>query len=288
MVELLQQVVNALSSASIYVIVAVGVSIVFGLSQVINIAYGDFLTLGAYVVFIVAAGGGVAFIAGFVAAAAVIGVICALLFFIVFRRTLSRPINGFLISLGLSFIIENLVQWHYTANPITVNGANAADWDVGGVYISANRLIIIVGTVLILASLIYVLERTRIGVAIRAVATDREAAGLMGAPVTKIIAGVFALGGVLAGAGGAFDALLAPPYPLLGAELILKGFICALVGGLGSVRGAIAGAVALAVVETVGVTVGLTAWLDTIEFSAVIVLLLFRPQGLIGGLQHTM
>jgi branched-chain amino acid transport system permease protein len=110
----------------------------------------------------------------------------------------------------------------------------------------------------------------------------------MGIPVTRLVTGVFALGGVIAGIGGGFVALLEPPYPFLGAELVLKGFVVALVGGLGSVRGAVIGAVLLALIETVLVTVGLAGWLDAIEFGAVILLLLIRPQGLVRGLAHSM
>jgi branched-chain amino acid transport system permease protein len=287
-VNLLQQLFNAASDASVYAICAAGLSIVFGLSRIVNIAYGDFLTLGAYAVFIVAPSGAIGFVYGFGAAALAVGVLCIIFYRLLFKWTLVRPVNGFLISLGLSQIIENGLAWHYTENPVTVAPADAAVWNVGGVLMSADRVIIIVGTIIILAVLIWFLEKTRTGLAIRAVATDRETASLMGAPVTKLIAGVFALGGVLAGMGGAFVALLEPPTPLLGAELILKGFVIALVGGLGNVRGAILGAIALAVVETVLITVGLAAWLDAIEFGAVIVLLLFRPQGLIGGVEHTM
>jgi branched-chain amino acid transport system permease protein len=286
-VNLLQQLFNAASDASVYAICAAGLSIVFGLSRIVNLAYGDFLTLGAYVVFIVAPAGAIGFIWGFGVAAVVVGVLCIIFYRLLFRFTLVRPVNGFLISLGLTQIIENGLAWHYTENPVTVAPANAAVWNVGGVLMSADRVIIIVGTIIILAILVWFLERTRTGLSIRAVATDRETASLMGVPVTRVIAGVFALGGVLAGMGGAFVALLEPPTPLLGAELILKGFVIALVGGLGNVRGAILGAIALAVVETVLITVGLSAWLDAIEFGAVIVLLLFRPQGLIGGVEHS-
>lgn len=286
MVNLGQQIFNALSSASVYALVAIGLSIVFGLSRIVNIAYGDFLTLGAYVVFVVAPGGGIAFVWGFGAAAVAIGVLTVILERLLFRRTLVRPVNGFLISLGLVQIIENGLAYKYTDNAVTVSPANSTVWNLGGVLVSADRVIIVAGTVVMIIALIWFLDHTRTGLMIRAVATDRETAALMGAPVTRIIAGVFALGGVLAGMGGAFVALLEPPTPLLGAELVLKGFVVALVGGLGSVRGALLGAVALGVVETVLITIGLTPWLDAIEFAAVILLLVFRPQGLIGGVEH--
>ena len=288
MSELLQQCFNVLSSASVYALVAIGLSIIFGLSGIINIAYGDFMTLGAYVVFVVAPGGAIAFIWGFGAAALTIGVLSIVLERVLFRWTLIRPVNGFLVSLGLSQIIENGVAYHWGLNSVTVAPADAANWTVGSVIMSADRVIIIAGTIVLVVGLILFLDRTRTGTAIRAVAADREAAALMGIPVTRLVTGVFALGGVIAGIGGGFVALLEPPYPLLGAELVLKGFVVALVGGLGSVRGAVIGAILLALIETVLVTVGLAGWTDAIEFGAVILLLIIRPQGLVRGLAHSM
>jgi branched-chain amino acid transport system permease protein len=286
--ELLQQCFNVLSSASVYALVAIGLSVIFGLSGIINIAYGDFMTLGAYVVFVVAPGGAIAFIWGFGAAALTIGVISIVLERVLFRWTLIRPVNGFLVSLGLSQIIENGVAYHWGQNSVTVAPADAANWTVGPVIMSADRVIIIAGTIVLVVALILFLDRTRTGTAIRAIAADREAAALMGIPVTRLVTAVFALGGVIAGIGGGFVALLEPPYPLLGAELVLKGFVVALVGGLGSVRGAVIGAVLLALIETVLVTVGLAGWTDAIEFGAVILLLIIRPQGLVRGLAHSM
>ena len=288
MSELLQQCFNVLSSASVYALVAIGLSVIFGLSGIINIAYGDFMTLGAYVVFVVAPGGAIAFIWGFGAAALTIGVLSIVLERVLFRWTLIRPVNGFLVSLGLSQIIENGVAYHWGQNSVTVAPADAANWTVGSVIMSADRVIIIAGTIVLVVALILFLDRTRTGTAIRAVAADREAAALMGIPVTRLVTGVFALGGVIAGIGGGFVALLEPPYPLLGAELVLKGFVVALVGGLGSVRGAVIGAILLALIETVLVTVGLAGWTDAIEFGAVILLLIIRPQGLVRGLAHSM
>lgn len=288
MTYLLQQGFNVLSSASVYALVAIGLSIIFGLSGIINIAYGDFMTLGAYVIFVVAAGGGLAFVWGFAVAAIGVGVLSILLERVLFRWTLARPVNGFLISLGLAQIIENGLAYKFNENAVSVAPAYAAKWTLGGVVMSADRVIIIIGTILIVGALIVFLDRTRTGVAIRAVAADREAASLMGVPVTRLVTGVFALGGIVAGVGGAFVALLQPPDPFLGAELVLKGFVVALVGGLGSVRGAVVGGLVLALIETSLVSVGLAGWLDAIEFAAVVVLLVIRPQGLLRGLAHSM
>ena len=208
MTEFFQQAFNAASSASVYLLVAVGLTIMFGLSRLINIAYGDFMTLGAYIVFIVAAGGGLTFILGFAVAIFALAAINVILYQLLFKRTMPRPITGFLISLGLVQIIENGLNWHYNGRPIIVQGASNTVWVLGGVDITVDRVIIIIGTILIAASLIFFLDFTRTGLAIRAIATDREAAALMGVPVTKLVGLVFLIGGLLAGVGGAFIALL--------------------------------------------------------------------------------
>jgi branched-chain amino acid transport system permease protein len=286
--EVIQQAFNAASSAAVYLLVAVGVSIVFGLSRVINIAYGDFMTCGSYVIFVIAVNGGLSFIYGFGVAAVGMAVVFIILERVLFRSQLARPVNGFLISLGLSDIIENALTAKYTQNPVSPKAASNALWVIHGVVIPADRVIIIVTSAVMVAALIVFLDHTRTGLAIRAIAHDREAAALMGAPVTRLVATVFAIGGLIAGAGGALFSLLEPVQPLLGAELILKGFIVALVGGLGSVRGAVIGAIALAITEAVIIGINLTSWLDVLEFGAVIALLLWRPSGLLGGVAHSM
>jgi branched-chain amino acid transport system permease protein len=288
MTELVQQLVNAVSLASAYTLVAVGLTIVFGLSQIVNFAYGDFLTVGGYITYVVAAAGGIAFIYGFGAAMVGVAVLCLLLERIVFRWTLTRPINGFLVSLGLVQVIESALSWKYTDNPVTLKPASAKVWKLGSVYLSAAQLIVILGTVVLIFAMTWYFDHTRRGTAIRAASADSEAAALMGAPVTRLISTTFMLCGVLAGAGGAFIALLQPLTPTTGAELIIKGFAIALVGGLGSIRGALVGAVFLAAVETVVATLGWSTWLDPIEFGIIIVVLLLRPQGLLRGVAHAL
>ena len=286
--ELPQQLVNTVSVASAYTLVAVGLTIVFGMSQVINLAYGDFLTLGGYVVFIVAAGGGIAFVWGFAAAVIGIAVLCFILERVLFRWTLVRPVNGFLVSLGLVQVIESGLSYHYTTNPVLVKPISTKVWHVSGTFVSVDQVIVIIGTAVILALTIFYFDHTRRGVAIRAASIDSEAAALMGAPVSKLISGTFAIGGALAGAGGAFVSALQPLTPQLGGELILKGFAIALVGGLGNIRGAFLGAGLFAVMETVFITSGLSAWLDPLEFGVIVLILLIRPNGLLRGIAHTL
>ncbi len=286
--ELPQQLVNTISVASAYTLVAVGLTIVFGMSQIINLAYGDFFTVGGYIVFIVAAGGGIAFIWGFAAAVIGVAILCFLLERILFRWTLVRPVNGFLVSLGLVQVIESGLSYHYTTNPVLVKPISNTVWHLHGTFISVDQVIVIIGTAIILVLTVWYFDHTRRGVAIRAASIDSEAAALMGAPVSKLISGTFALGGALAGAGGAFVASLQPLTPQLGGELILKGFAIALVGGLGNIRGAFPGACLFAVMETIFITSGLSAWLDPLEFGVIVLILLVRPNGLLRGIAHSL
>lgn len=282
----IQQLINSVSVASTYTLVAVGLTIVFGLSQIVNFAYGDLLTVGAYVLFAVAPAGGIAFVYGFGAAMVSLAVLFLLLERLLFRWTLTRPINGFLISLGLVQIIESALTWKYTSNPVTVKPPSATVWRIGSVYISVSQVIVMIGSAVLMIALAWYFDNTRRGTAIRAASADSEAAALMGAPVTRLISGTFVLGGILAGAGGAFIALLQPLTPTTGAEFILKGFAIALVGGLGNIRGAFVAAALFAIMETILVSVGLSAWLDALEFGIIILILLFRPQGILRGMAH--
>jgi branched-chain amino acid transport system permease protein len=281
----LQQVFNTLSLASVYALLAVGVTLVFGLTRIVNFAHGDLLTIGSYVLFVVAPAGAVWFLAGFAAAMVAVAVFAVLLERLLFRHTLVAPIRGFLVSLGLIQIIESGLSYFFTASPRTVQPFIDRVWTVAGVDMAADRVVVIGGTIAVFLALTYYLERTRAGLMIRAVAIDSETAGLMGAPVRKVIVGVFALGGMLAGAGGAFGALLAPVTPFLGYGLILKGFAVALIGGLGNVRGAMLGALLLATLETGVVIAGLSVWVSFFGFALMIVLLMFRPRGLLRGVE---
>ena len=281
----LQQVFNTLSSASVYALLAVGVTLVFGLTRIVNFAHGDLLTVGSYTLFLVAPGGAVLFLVGLPAAIVAVAVLSVVLERLLFRHTLVEPIRGFLVSLGLIQIIESALSYGFTASPRTVEPAVDRVWTFAGINMPVDRVIVIVGTILVFLALTYYLERTKAGLVIRAVAIDAETAGLMGAPVTKVIAGTFALGGMLAGAGGAFGALLAPVTPFLGYGLILKGFAVALIGGLGSVRGAVLGAVILAALETVVISVGLSTWVSFLGFALMIALLVVRPRGLLRGVE---
>jgi branched-chain amino acid transport system permease protein len=225
------------------------------------------------------------FLLGLPAAIVAVAVLSVVLERLLFRHTLVEPIRGFLVSLGLIQIIESALSYGFTASPRTVEPAVDRVWTFAGINMPVDRVIVIVGTILVFLALTYYLERTKAGLVIRAVAIDAETAGLMGAPVTKVIAGTFALGGMLAGAGGAFGALLAPVTPFLGYGLILKGFAVALIGGLGSVRGAVLGAVILAALETVVISVGLSTWVSFLGFALMIALLVVRPRGLLRGVE---
>src|SRR3569833_2301640 len=283
--QVAQQLFNAVSSASVFALLAVGVTLVFGLTRIVNFAHGNFLTVGSYMLLLAAPGGAFMFLVGLPVAIVAVAVLAVVLDRLLFRHLLVQPIRGILVSLGLIQLIESSLAIIFTASPHTVQAAVPAVLDVGGVRMPVDRLIVIGGTLVIFLALYIYLERTRIGLMIRAVAVDSETAGLMGAPVTAAIAGVFALGGALAGAGGAFAALLSPITPFLGFGLILKGFAVALIGGLGNVRGALLGALILAAVETTVIALGFGTWVSVLEFAVMILLLVLRPQGLLRGVE---
>ena len=245
------------------------------------------LSLGSYLAFLVAPSLAISFIWGFGFSLLTMGVFYMLLERLVFRRTYALPVNGFLVSLGIAQVIEDALQWLFQHHRTRAKLPFPGVLHVKNLYLPYDSFLVIGGTLVVLVALTVYLERTRAGLAIRAIANDGEQAGLMGVPVAKYVAGVFFIGGMLAGAGGSFVSLLGPSSPTSGSSFLLQGLLCALVGGLGSVRGALIGAFVVATFEAVViwtlVWIQLASWIDVIEFGFAIILLMFRPQGIVGG-----
>lgn len=276
---------NTIVSACVYALVAVGISIVFGLTGLVNFAQGAMMMFGAYVAYAVTSHGGWSFsIVIIVATLAVVLLSVALT--PAFLKTISRPVNGFIISLGLIAILENGITRVAGADPVTIQPAFTRNWTLGGVTISQQDVLTIAIAVAVFCALAFVLKRTRAGLALRASADDREMAGLLGVPIWKMVIATFVVGGALAGLGGAMVAGFTSLTPRLGGQYILTGFTVAIVGGLGNVWGAVVAAFVVAVVTTSMATAGLGQWVEVGTFGVMILILLFRPTGVFRGVEH--
>ena len=286
----MQQLFNALTISGVYALVALGITVIFGLTGIVKFSIGELLTLGAFLTFAFWEGGTTFFLAVPLAAIAV-GGFSLLLERGAFRFTLDQPINGFIVSLGLILVLQNLiieiwgVGFKAPIRPFT------QVWEVGGVSMPVQRWFVVWVAVVIIGLLFMVLRYTKYGRAMRACAEDRDAAALMGIPVALVIAGTFALGGALAATAGGLLASLFAIQPFLGSQYLLKGFAVALVGGLGNVEGAVIAAVLVGLTETMGSGYLATEWRDAYTFTLLIAILLVRPRGLFparGRLQETL
>ena len=278
----IQQILNGLSIASVITLIAVGVTLIFGLTGIINFAHGEFLMVGGVVTWLAVSHG-----LGFPLALALAVFAVAALGFIlergIFRFTLERPTNGFIVSLGIIVVLQHLVVLFWDPNQKSIPRPLNTVWDIGGVRVASIRVMVIVVAIAVVAATIVMITRSRYGRALRASVEDRDTAALMGIPVRSYITGVFVLGSALAGLGGALLIALFPITPFTGGTMVMKGFAVALIGGLGNVSGAVAAGLILGIVEGFSAGYGYSQWTDAYSFALMIGVLLFRPHGLFGG-----
>ena len=279
---LIQQVLNGLSIASVITLIAVGVTLIFGLTGIINFAHGEFLMVGSIVTWLAVTNGVSFWLAIFLAIAAV-----ALMGFVLerglFQFTLSRPTNGFIVSLGLIVVLQHIVIFLYDPNQKSIPRPLTKVWEIAGVRIASVRLMVILVTIAVVAATFVMVTRSRYGRALRASVEDRDTAALMGIPVRRYITGVFVLGSALAGLGGALLIALFPITPFTGGTMVMKGFAVALIGGLGNLTGAVVAGLILGIVEGFSAGYGFSAWTDAYSFGLMILVLLIKPNGLFGG-----
>lgn len=289
MSEFLQQLLNGLSLGAIYALIALGYTMVYGVLRFINFAHSDVFMVGSFLGYYVGRNlpentiwGGI-----LVLAAAMIG--CALLGMLI-ERLAYRPLRGaptlnvLITAIGVSLLLEYSGQVFFGATPRTFPSVfPSTNFTVGGLVISSNQILVIVVTALLMLGLQFVVYRTKIGTAMRAVSLNPKAAQLVGVNNDVVISFTFGLGSALAGAGGILYALNYPSIdPLMGVMPGLKAFVAAVLGGIGNIPGAALGGLLLGVVETFVNGSQWSTYKDAIAFAVLIIILLFRPAGLLG------
>jgi branched-chain amino acid transport system permease protein len=282
MTELIQQILNGLAAGAIYVLIASGITIIYGLTGTVNFAQGAMVTLGGYVVFALASAGAAFYVCG-LAAMAALAVFGALLALVVFSRTTNRPITGFVVSLGLIAVIEAVLIQIYTTDTRNVNEPFHGVFHIGSVVLPRQSAFTIGVCAVVVGALFLFLTRTRTGRVLRAFAEDREMAEAMGANTQHLVILTFALGSALAGVAGALVVWLYPLTPSIGTQYVFDGFAIALIGGLGSVTGAALAGMTLGIVEAVLTSYVSSTWRDAYVLLIMIVVLMIRPTGLRRG-----
>jgi branched-chain amino acid transport system permease protein len=279
---LIQQLVNSLSVASVTILIGIGITLIFGLAGIVNFAHGEFLMVGGMVTWLLVSAGMNFFLALF-GAMIVVGALGFIVERGLFRFTLDRPMNGFIMSIGLSVILQHVVIRIFNEVQKTIPDPVGQVWVIGGVNIIAMRAIVVAITAIVVAVTYFGISRSRYGIALRASIADQDTAALMGIPVRKYVTGVFIYGSLLAGLGGALMISLFPITPFTGSVVIIRGFAVSLIGGLGNVGGAVVGGLLLGLVDGLSAGYGSPEWTDAYSLVLMIGVLIIRPQGLLGG-----
>jgi len=286
----LQQLINGVSLGSIYALIALGYTMVYGIVLLINFAHGDILMLGAYTAFFVLSAIGTG-PEGMLFAFVVSMIICAVLGIsierLAYRPLRSAPrLNSLITAIAVSLILENgaRVLPFIGPNPRQFPRPAVVNIKIAGeLSISNIQIIVIFLSALLMLALNYIINYTKRGKAMRAVSFDMQAASLMGISVNGIISFTFALGSVLAAAGGVLYASAYPQVnPMMGMMPGLKAFVAAVLGGIGSVPGAMLGGFILGIAETFTKGFISSQFSDAISFSILIIVLLLRPTGILG------
>ncbi|MDR0600445.1 MAG: branched-chain amino acid ABC transporter permease [Treponema sp.] len=285
---LLQNISNALSLGSLYALIAIGYTMVYGILRLINFAHGDVFMLGGYVAFYSISLLFMPWWTAFIVAFGLTGVFGVGLERLAYRPLRNSPKISIMISaIGASFLIENLATVIFGGRP---KGFPAPAFfnqvvHLGSVSVVAISLFIPVLTGALLAVLLYIVHRTKTGMAMRAVSTDLPAARLMAIDVNRIVSFTFGTGSVLAAIGGVMWALKYPQLnPTMGMMPGLKCFIAAVIGGIGNITGAVLGGLLLGFIEIMIIAFlpTLTGYRDAFAFIMLIVVLLVKPSGLLG------
>lgn len=279
-----QIIVNGLVLGGVYACIAAGFSLVWGVLNIINIMHGSFIVLGAYVAFFAYQLFGLHPFLGIVPAAVLLFAIGYGLQTVVINRVIHATVLVTLtLTFGLNLMLDNAMILAFKADfrQVTIEGARGS-YDLLGVIIPADRLAGMGLAVLIVILLHQLLKHTRMGRAIIAVRMDRDAAALMGVNVVRTYALTFAIGAALAGMAGAILSMIFPISPTTSTIYLGKAFIICVLGGLGSVPGVLVGGIVLGMVESVAsVALGPDHAL-TVAFLLLILLLLVRPEGILG------
>ncbi|HHY67255.1 branched-chain amino acid ABC transporter permease [Kyrpidia sp.] len=282
--EFLQQTVNGLVMGSCYTLIALGLTLIFGMLDMVNFAHGDLYMVGAFIAVACVGTLGVPYYLSILVAMIAVALLGVLLERIAFRPLeKSSRVNLLVSSIGISIILQNGVQllWGPDPRPLPSPLANSV-FGAFGITLNAQR-ILVVGVALGLIVLVYLLiQKTNLGIAMRAVALDSEVAALMGVRLNRILAATFALGAGLAAVAGVLLGPMFNVYPTMGVSATLKAFVVVLLGGIGNVAGAIAGGFLLGLMETYTAGYISSEYKDVISFILMILVLLFKPNGIFG------
>ena len=280
--------INGISLGSVYAIIALGYTMVYGIAKMLNFAHGDVIMIGSYVSFVTFSQMGM----GAIPSVVVSVIVCTLLGMVIEKiaykplRKAASPLAVLITAIGVSYLLQNIALLVFGANPVSFESVvNIPPLSLAGgdLTISGTTIVTIVLCLFIMACLMIFIKKTKAGQAMLAVSEDKDAAQLMGVNVNGTIALTFAIGSGLAAIAGV---LLCSAYPTLtpytGAMPGIKAFTAAVFGGIGSIPGALVGGILLGVIEILGRAYISSQLSDAIVFAVLIIVLLVKPSGILG------
>ena len=285
--QILQYLINGISIGSVYAIIALGYTMVYGIAKMLNFAHGDIIMVGAYISFCVASYLGLPAWVSVVAAVAVCTVLGIVIEGLAYKPLRGTPSLAVLITaIGVSYFLQNAAQLIWSSSPknftsvVTMKPISLAG---GKIVITGEVLLTVAACILVMVGLTLFTSKTRTGKAMRAVSEDRDAAQLMGINVNQTISTTFAIGSALAAVAGVLLCSTVPTLqPTTGSMPGIRAFTAAVFGGIGSIPGAMLGGILLGIIETFSKAYLSTQFSDAIVFSVLIVILLVKPAGLLG------
>ncbi len=284
MAELLQLLIYGIVTGGIYALGAIGISLIFAILRFAHFAHGDLMTVGAYLALSAAAILGLPLGGAFALAALLTAGLAVLIDRLLYRRLRASGAVVLLISsFGVALILRSLVQLLWGPETQVYQTAITPPWRLGGLRIRPVHVEILTICLLLVSALHLFLTRSRIGKAMRAMADDPDLARVSGIATERVVVWTWLLGGGLAAVAGMFLALDTRLHPLLGWNVLLPLFAAALVGGIGNVYGAIAGGLVLGVASELSTLVLPAVYKPAVAFAAIVVVLVLRPRGLLGG-----
>ena len=282
------QVINGLSIGVAVVLMALGLTIIFGLLDVINMAHGEFYAIGAYVaVALIAAG------LPFWWALALTPLILGGIGYATERGLIQRVFHSgdrhtltLLLTFGLSIVVEDVLKLIFGANPLRIDTPIEGATEMVGLFFPNYRLFVMLFGAVVIAAVWLLVFRTSIGAMVRAAAYDRHMTASLGVPVHVVYAGTFAFGVALAGLAGVLLAPIYSVFPTMGTDFVLIAFSVVIIGGMGSIKGAVIAGLVLTQVQSISSLWISPVWSDPLLFGVMVVVLMWRPQGLYGRLGH--
>ena len=285
MQQFVQQLINGVSLGSIYALIALGYTMVYGIIKLINFAHGDIYMVGAYIGFFAVTQANISIIPALIISMVVTGLLGIVVERLAYKPLRHAPrISVLITAIGVSFFLEYTSMYFVSPTPRTFpNVMESASFHFGSFVINGQQLLIFAITFILMVILTYIVQKTKMGKAMRAVSFDTETAQLMGIDANRVISFTFGIGSALAAAGGVLVGVYYNSIdPLMGIMPGLKAFVAAVLGGIGSIPGAMTGGIILGVIEALVSGFISSTFRDAAAFAILILVLLLKPSGIFG------